>query len=349
MSVNPLRKNKLFNPKGDRDFDKRRLINGNSTNLFELNNIKYDWAMKLYRAMMNNFWIPEEIPLGNDAKDYKVLTDAEKRGFDKVISFLVFLDSLQTANLPNFAEFVTAPEVNLCLSVHSFQEAVHSQSYGYILDTVVEASKRDLIYNYWREDEFLMNRNVVVTSIYEEFQNEPTAENFVMAVMANYILEGIYFYSGFSFFYVLARQGKMCGTAQEIRYIQRDELTHMVLFQNILNTLRKENPELFGGDTMNRLLSLMSNAVESEIAWGQYIIKDGVMGLNGEIIDRYIKYLANRRLSNISLPALYPEIKEHPMRWVDSFSAVNEIKTDFFEAKPTAYAKASGVDWDELE
>ena len=100
---------------------------------------------------------------------------------------------------------------------------------------------------------------------------------------------------------------------------------------------------------MNRLLSLMSNAVESEIAWGQYIIKDGVMGLNGEIIDRYIKYLANRRLSNISLPALYPEIKEHPMRWVDSFSAVNEIKTDFFEAKPTAYAKASGVDWDELE
>ena len=194
-----------------------------------------------------------------------------------------------------------------------------------------------------------MNRNVVVTSIYEEFQNDPTPENFVMAIMANYILEGIYFYSGFSFFYVLARQGKMCGTAQEIRYIQRDELMHLVLFQNIFNTLRRENPDLFSGDTTNRLLSLMSNAVESEIAWGQYIIKDGVMGLNGEIIDRYIKYLANRRLSAISMPALYPEIKEHPMQWVDSFSAVNEIKTDFFEAKPTAYAKASGVDWDELE
>lgn len=347
MSV--MSKNKLFNPAGDREFEKRLIINGNSTNLFELNNIKYDWAMKLYRAMMNNFWIPEEIPLGNDAKDYKLLSDAEQRGFDKVISFLVFLDSLQTANLPNFANYVTAPEVNLCLSVQSFQEAVHSQSYGYILDTVVSANKRDLIYNYWREDEFLMNRNIVITSIYEEFAGNPTDQNFILAAMANYILEGIYFYSGFSFFYVLARQGKMCGTAQEIRYIQRDELTHLVLFQNIINTIRKEKPELFDAVTIDRMRSLMRNAVQSEIEWGQYIIRDGVLGLTDEIIDKYIKYLANRRLSNIGMSPLYEEIVDHPMKWVESFSAVNKIKTDFFEAKPTAYSKASNVDWDELE
>lgn len=347
MSV--MSKNKLFNPAGDREFEKRLIINGNSTNLFELNNIKYDWAMKLYRAMMNNFWIPEEIPLGNDAKDYKLLSDAEQRGFDKVISFLVFLDSLQTANLPNFANYVTAPEVNLCLSVQSFQEAVHSQSYGYILDTVVSANKRDLIYNYWREDEFLMNRNIVITSIYEEFAGNPTDQNFILAAMANYILEGIYFYSGFSFFYVLARQGKMCGTAQEIRYIQRDELTHLVLFQNIINTIRKEKPELFDAGTIDRMRSLMRNAVQSEIEWGQYIIRDGVLGLTDEIIDKYIKYLANRRLSNIGMSPLYEEIVDHPMKWVESFSAVNKIKTDFFEAKPTAYSKASNVDWDELE
>lgn len=298
---------------------------------------------------MNNFWIPEEIPLGNDAKDYKMLSDAEQRGFDKVISFLVFLDSLQTANLPNFSEFITAPEVNLCLSVQSFQEAVHSQSYGYVLDTVVSANKRDLIYNYWREDEFLMNRNLVITSIYEEFANNPSEQNFVLALMANYILEGIYFYSGFSFFYVLARQEKMCGTAQEIRYIQRDELTHLVLFQNIINTTRKENPHLFTEETNEKLLELMDSAVKSEIEWGQYIIRDGVLGLTDEIIDRYIRFLANKRLKAIGLKELYPEIVDHPMKWVDSFSAVNQIKTDFFEAKPTAYSKASAVDWDELD
>ncbi len=346
MSMN---KNKLFNPDGDREFEKRRLIQGNSTNLYELNNIRYDWAMTLYRAMMNNFWIPEEIPLGNDAKDYKLLSDAEQIGFDKVISFLVFLDSLQTANLPNFAAYVTAPEVNLCLTVQTFQEAVHSQSYGYILDTVVTAPKRDLIYNYWREDEFLMNRNMVITSIYEEFSKDPSEDNFLMALMANYILEGIYFYSGFSFFYVLARQGKMCGTAQEIRYIQRDELTHLVLFQNIFNTLKKERPELFTGDAENRLRSLMDSAVENEISWGKYIIKDGVLGLTDELIDKYIRYLANRRLSAIGMEALYPEFTKHPMEWVEAFSSVNEIKTDFFEARPSAYSKASNVDWDELE
>ncbi len=349
MSQTDLSRNKLFNPEGERAFEKRRLIGGNSTNLLELSNIKYEWAMKLYRAMMNNFWIPEEIPLGNDAKDYKVLSDAEQTGYDKVISFLVFLDSLQTANLPNFTQFVTAPEVNLCLTLQTFQEAVHSQSYGYILDTVVSASKRDQIYNYWREDEFLLNRNMVITSIYEEFEQSPSRENFVLALMANYILEGIYFYSGFSFFYVLARQGKMCGTAQEIRYIQRDELTHLVLFQNIITTLRKENPELFGEEALNKMSSLMSNAVESEIQWGKYIIKDGILGLTDTIIEKYIRYLSNRRMENIGLKSLYPDQMEHPMRWVDSFSSVNQIKTDFFEAKPTAYSKASNVDWDELD
>ena len=101
-------KNKLFNPAGDREFEKRLIIGGGNSILFELNNIKYDWAMKLYRAMMNNCGYQKKCITGNDAKDYKLLSEAEQRGFDKVISFLVFLDSLQTANLPNFADYVTA-------------------------------------------------------------------------------------------------------------------------------------------------------------------------------------------------------------------------------------------------
>ncbi|MCJ8347122.1 ribonucleotide-diphosphate reductase subunit beta [bacterium] len=344
-----MKKNKLFNSDGDRDFGKRKLIGGNSTNLFELNNIKYDWAMTIYRGMMNNFWIPEEIPLGNDAKDYKLLSDAEQGAYDKVISFLVFLDSLQTANLPNFAQYVTAPEVNLCLTVQAFQEAVHSQSYGYILDTVVSASKRELIYNYWREDPFLMKRNLIITKSYEDFTENPTEESFALGLMANYILEGIYFYSGFSFFYVLARQEKMCGTAQEIRYIQRDELTHLVLFQNMINTLKQEKPELFTKEIKEKMMNLMREAVENEIAWGQYIIRDGILGLTDELIDRYIKYLSNRRMMSIGFPVLYPDITKNPMAWVDSFSSVNQLKTDFFEAKPTAYSKASNLDWDDLD
>ncbi|WP_202078405.1 ribonucleotide-diphosphate reductase subunit beta [Caldalkalibacillus salinus] len=343
-----LSKKKLFNEHGERDWGKRRMIGGNTTNLIELNNVKYEWAYKMYRAMMNNFWIPEEIPLAQDAKDYETLTEAERTSYDKILSFLIFLDSLQTANLPNINEYITAPEVNLCLTVHTFQEAVHSQSYGYILDSVCRPEVREKIYNEWREDEHLLNRNRFITDLYEQFIAEPSDRNLVKTVMANYILEGIYFYSGFSFFYALARQGKMNGTATEIKYIQRDELTHLALFQGIFRELRQENTTLFTPDLIEELRDMMHTAVEHEIRWGQYIINNQVQGLSNEAIELYIKYLANQRLKRLDLEVLFPEVQEHPLQWVENFNQLNGTKTDFFESKVTNYSKASNLDWDDL-
>ncbi len=343
-----LQKKKLFNEHGDRDWGKRRMIGGNTTNLIELNNVKYEWATKMYRTMMNNFWIPEEIPLAQDAKDYKNLTAAERQSYDKIISFLIFLDSLQTANLPNINEYITAPEVNLCLTVHTFQEAVHSQSYSYILDSVCSAEVRDRIYNEWREDERLLRRNRFITDLYEQFIADPSVTNLIRTIMANYILEGIYFYSGFSFFYALGRQGKMLGTVSEIKYIQRDELTHLALFQGIFREIRKENPVYFTPELMEDLRQMMKTAVETEIAWGQYITNNRIAGLSNEILDRYIKFLSNERLKKLGLDILYPEIDEHPMKWVESFSNMNGMKTDFFEQKVTNYSKSSNLNWDEL-
>jgi ribonucleoside-diphosphate reductase beta chain len=343
-----LKKKKLFNEHGDRDWGKRRMIGGNTTNLIELNNVKYDWATKMYRNMMNNFWIPEEIPLAQDAKDYKFLTPHERQGYDKIISFLIFLDSLQTSNLPNINEYITAPEVNLCLTVQTFQEAVHSQSYSYILDSVCSAEVRDDIYNQWREDKHLLRRNRFITDLYEKFIEDPSTENLLRAIMANYILEGIYFYSGFSFFYSLGRQGKMLGTVSEIKYIQRDELTHLALFQNIFREIRKENPEMFTNELIEDLRNMMKTAVEHEIEWGQYITNDMMNGLSNEIIDQYIKYLSNERLKMLGLEILYPEVVEHPMKWVENFSNMNSMKTDFFEQKVTNYSKSSSLNWDDL-
>ncbi|WP_240420908.1 ribonucleotide-diphosphate reductase subunit beta [Paenibacillus periandrae] len=343
-----LKKKKLFNEHGDRDWGKRRMIGGNTTNLIELNNVKYDWATKMYRNMMNNFWIPEEIPLAQDAKDYKFLSPHERQGYDKIISFLIFLDSLQTSNLPNINEYITAPEVNLCLTVQTFQEAVHSQSYSYILDSVCSAEVRDDIYNQWREDKHLLRRNRFITDLYEKFIEDSSTTNLLRAIMANYILEGIYFYSGFSFFYSLGRQGKMLGTVSEIKYIQRDELTHLALFQNIFREIRKENPEIFTNELIDDLRQMMKTAVEHEIEWGQYITNDMMNGLSNEIIDQYIKYLSNERLKMLGLEILYPEVVEHPMKWVENFSNMNSMKTDFFEQKVTNYSKSSSLNWDDL-
>ena len=126
-----LTKKPLFNENGDIEVVKRRMIGGNTTNLNDFNNLKYAWVSNWYRQAMNNFWIPEEINLNQDVKDYrKALTPPERRAYDKVLSFLVFLDSIQTANLPNIGAYITANEVNLCLNIQTFQEAVHSQSYG---------------------------------------------------------------------------------------------------------------------------------------------------------------------------------------------------------------------------
>jgi ribonucleoside-diphosphate reductase beta chain len=343
-----LEKKKLFNEHGDRDWGKRRMIGGNTTNLIELNNVKYEWATKMYRTMMNNFWIPEEIPLSQDAKDYKLLTQAEQQSYDKIISFLIFLDSLQTANLPNINEYITAPEVNLCLTVQTFQEAVHSQSYSYILDSVCSAEARDQIYNQWREDKHLLKRNRFITDLYESFVEDPSTTNLLRTIMANYILEGIYFYSGFSFFYALGRQGKMLGTVSEIKYIQRDELTHLALFQNIFREIRKENPECFTSELIEDLRGMMATAVEHETTWGQYITRNQISGISDEILDLYIRFLANERLSKLGLEILYPEVTEHPMRWVESFSNMNGMKTDFFEQKVTNYSKSSNLNWDDI-
>lgn len=340
-----LKKKPLFNPEGDVDVISRRMIGGNTTNLNDFNNMKYSWVSNWYRQAMNNFWVPEEINLGQDIKDYPHLPKAERRAYDKILSFLVFLDSIQTANLPNVSAYITANEVNLCISIQIFQEAVHSQSYSYMLDTICQPQERNDVLYQWKNDEHLLKRNKFIGDLYNAFQEEQSVVNFMRVVIANYILEGIYFYSGFMFFYNLGRNNLMPGSAQEIRYINRDENTHLWLFRNIVQELRKENPELFTEELQNMYREMIKEGCEQEIAWGQYVIGDDVQGLTKDMIASYIKYLGNLRASNIGLERIYEGHDEEPesMQWVSQYSNANLIKTDFFEARSTAYAKSGAL------
>ena len=186
-----LAKKPLFNPDGDTDVRLRRMIGGNTTNLNDFNNMRYSWVSGWYRQAMNNFWIPEEISLAQDVKDYPRLDAAERTAYDKILSFLVFLDSIQTANLPNLGEYITANEVNLCLNIQTFQECVHSQSYSYMLDTICSPTQRDNILYQWKTDEHLLRRNTFIGECYNAFQREKSPEALLRALMANYILEGV--------------------------------------------------------------------------------------------------------------------------------------------------------------
>lgn len=349
---------KLFNPEGSDNLNERKLIGGNSTNLFNLNNVKYSWGNKLYRSMMENFWIPEKVSLTDDKVDYQKLTKEERRAYNGILSFLVFLDSIQTHNLPNVADFITAPEVKLPLMVQTYQEGIHSQSYAYIIESAIPKEEKEKIYNFWRTDKALLERNKYIASIYqdlldqdqEELDEKSLKEYQAKVIMADYILEGIYFYNGFNFFYNLASRNMMTGTKDIIKYIHRDELTHCALFKQIIKTMQKEDKKFFDNEVV---YDMFKKAVEHEIAWGQHIIGDNILGMSQNSIKGHTYWLANRRLKDIGLEEIFPAVSENPFRHLTKIADVNadaSSKGNFFETTVTSYNQSSVFDdWNDLK
>jgi len=339
-----MERKKVYNPNSEESVNQRKIFGGDPTGIFELNKIKYQWAYKLWDIMLNNTWFPKEVDMTGDVRDYKNLSEAEKHAYDKALSQLIFMDSLQTNNLiDNVNPYITSPEINLILVRQAFEEALHAQSYAVMVDSI--STNTEEIYDMWRQDKRLKYKNDNIAKVYEELAANPTDEGIVKAMFANQILEGIYFYSGFTFFYTLARSGKMLGSAQMIRFIQRDEITHLLIFQNMINATRKERPELFTKELIDDVYEMFRQAVDLEVAWGQYITEGQLLGLTDEIIDQYIKYLADQRLKAVGLEKLYNV--SHPIKWVDNFSKFNDQKTNFFEGNVTNYSKGS-LDFDDF-
>jgi ribonucleoside-diphosphate reductase beta chain len=333
-----IERKRIYNPNSKEHVNERKIFGGDPTGIFELNDIKYQWAYNLWDMMLNNTWFPKEVDMTADVRDYKQLTEAEKNAYDKALSQLIFMDSLQTNNLiDNVNPYITAPEINLILVRQAFEEALHSQSYAVMVDSI--SQNTDEIYDMWRKDMQLKGKNDYIAKVYEELAENPSDTQIVKAMFANQILEGIYFYSGFTFFYTLARSGKMLGSAQMIRFIQRDEITHLLIFQNMINATKRERPELFTPELIDDVYDMFEKAVDLEISWGQYITEGQILGLTNDIIEQYIKHLADQRLHAVGLKKLYNA--EHPIKWVDDFSKFNDQKTNFFEGNVANYSKGS--------
>ncbi|MCF6341035.1 MAG: ribonucleotide-diphosphate reductase subunit beta [Sulfurimonas sp.] len=333
-----MNRKKIYNPQSTEHVNDRKIFGGDPTGIFELNNIKYQWAYNLWEVMLNNTWFPKEVDMTRDVNDYKNITQSEKNAYDKALSQLIFMDSLQTNNLiDNVNPYVTSPEINLILVRQSFEEALHSQSYAVMVDSISTNSEE--IYELWRTDMMLKSKNDAIASIYEELSANPTEHNFLKACFANQILEGIYFYSGFAYLYTLARSGKMLGSAQMIRFIQRDEVTHLVLFQNLINTIRKERSDLFTDKLKEEVIVMFKQAVKLESDWGKYITQGQILGLTDDIVEQYIQFLADDRLEAVGFEKLYNV--DNPIKWVDDFSKFNDQKTNFFEGTVANYSKGS--------
>ncbi|GAA8642218.1 ribonucleotide-diphosphate reductase subunit beta [Helicobacter pylori] len=329
---------KIYNPDSTESVNERKIFGGNPTSMFDLNKIKYQWADHLWKTMLANTWFAEEVSMNDDKRDYLKLSTEEKIGYDRALAQLIFMDSLQTNNLiDNINPFITSPEINLCLVRQAYEEALHSHAYAVMVESI--SANTEEIYDMWRNDMQLKSKNDYIAQVYMELAKNPTEENILKALFANQILEGIYFYSGFSYFYTLARSGKMLGSAQMIRFIQRDEVTHLILFQNMINALRNERADLFTPQLINEVIGMFKKAVEIEASWGDYITQGKILGLTSSLIEQYIQFLADSRLSKVGIAKVYGV--QHPIKWVESFSSFNEQRSNFFEARVSNYAKGS--------
>ena len=342
-----INKNPIFNPAGNDDVAARTIIKGATTGLFNLNATKYPWAKSLYRIMIGNFWIPEKVSgLKDDARMFHIdLSPDEQRAYKGILSFLIFLDSIQTVNLPNFSDYITSPEVNLLLALQTYQEAIHSQSYATILETVVESKERDEIYYFWRRDAILFKRNKYIGQMYQDFIDEPSEKNFFRGIIANFLLEAIYFYNGFAFFDTLVNNMKMLATGRMIAYIRRDELTHVTLFANIIREIRKEFPGIYNENTIREM---MSTAVTQDIEWSKHILGNRLPGINAETTRMYTTWLANKRLEMLNIVPLYPEVVETPYKHLDRLQDMSSDKSNFFETTVVNYTQSSNLQgsWD---
>jgi ribonucleoside-diphosphate reductase beta chain len=335
----PLEKIKLLNT----DFPNKStgLINGQSSGLLNWNDIAYPQMYTIYQTLLSNFWKAQEINMQDDIKQWDQLSSKEQDVFLRINTQLASLDSLQTPTMSQVMDYVTDSSCKAIFAVISQQEAVHNESYSYVLSSLVPVREQNDRFNQAKDDPMVMKRNEIILGAYEKFREAPTPQSLFELCVNSINLEGIYFYAGFAFFYNLARQQKMLKTSTMISYIQRDEMQHAYFISMFLRLLLAENPDLHTKENIQYMYDSIDQAVKLEKEWAHYILK-GIEGIDLLEFEGYIEYLANKRLRQVGLDNLYDD-RENPMPWIHVYSdeMINDTKSDFFEQKSRTYTKVS--------
>lgn len=340
MEINtPLKKIKLLNPESPNK--STGIVNGASSGLLNWNDIAYPQMYDLYQALLSNFWKAQEINMQDDIKQWDLLSPVEQDVFLRINTQLACLDSLQTPTMSQVMDYVTDSSFKAIFAVISQQEAVHNESYSYILSSLVPLREQNERFNQAKIDPVVRKRNQLILNAYEEFRQNPSPLNLFKLGVNSINLEGIYFYAGFAFFYHLARQQKMLKTSTMISYIQRDEMQHAYFISQFIRILLAENPELNTEENIRYVYETIGEAVKLEKEWAR-IVFEKIEGIDIEEFGDYVEYLANKRLRQLGLQNLYEE-RDNPMPWIHVFSdeMINDTKSDFFEQKSRTYSKVT--------
>jgi len=331
----------------------KRIING-STDVNQLVPFKYKWAWEKYLAGCANHWMPQEINMTRDIalwKDPNGLTEDERRIIMRNLGFFVTADSLAANNivLGTYRQ-ITAPECRQYLLRQAFEEAIHTHAYQYIVESL--GLDQAEIFNAYHEvksirdkDEFLIPFIDVLTDpSFETGTPENDQKLLRSLIVFACIMEGLFFYVGFTQILAMGRQNKMTGAAEQYQYILRDESLHCNFGIDMINQIKLENPHLWTSEFKEELRGLFEKAVELEYRYAEDTMPRGVLGLNAPMFKGYLRYICNRRCMQIGLEAMFPN-EENPFPWMSEMIDLKKER-NFFETRVIEYQTGGALSWE---
>lgn len=329
----------------------KRLINCTTVDVNQLMPLKYKWAWEHYLNGCANHWMPTEVPMAKDIELWKSnkLSQDERLVIMRNLGFFSTAESLVANNIVlAIFKYVTNPEARQYLLRQAFEEAIHTHTFHYIVESL--ALDEGEIFNMYNEvnsihakDHFEMK---LTESIMESDFSTDTLEGkqkFLENLIGFYIImEGIFFYSGFAMILSFNRQNKMTGIAEQFQYILRDETVHLNFGIDLINGIKEENPEVWTPEFQQHILSLIMEAVELEAQYAADCLPKGILGLNAPMFREYSRYIGDRRLERIGLKAQYGA--KNPFPWMSETIDLGKEK-NFFETRVTEYQSAATLSW----
>jgi ribonucleoside-diphosphate reductase beta chain len=331
----------------------KRIINGR-TDVNQLVPFKYKWAWEKYLATCANHWMPQEVNMSRDIatwKDPNGLSDDERRIIMRNLGFFVTADSLAANNIVlGTYRHITAPECRQFLLRQAFEEAIHTHAYQYIVESL--GLNESEIFNAYNEVASIRDKDQFLIPFIEAIMDpgfrtgtlEDDQTLLKSLIVFACLMEGLFFYVGFTQILALGRQNKMTGASTQYQYILRDESMHCNFGIDLINQIKLENPMLWTAEFKAEIKTLFLKAVDLEYRYAEDTMPRGVLGMNASMFKGYLRYIANRRATQIGLEALFPN-EENPFPWMSEMIDLKK-EGNFFEVRVTEYQSGGALSWD---
>jgi ribonucleoside-diphosphate reductase beta chain len=296
---------------------------------------RYPWAYDAWLTQQRVHWLPEEVPLADDVKDWqKNLTAAERNLLTQIFRFFTQADvEVNNCYMKHYSQVFKPTEVLMMLSAFSNIETIHIAAYSHLLDTVGMPEAEYTAFLKYKEmkDKY---------DYMHAFSVENKTEIAKTLAAFGAFTEGLQLFASFAILMNFPRYNKMKGMGQIISWSVRDETLHCLSIIRLFRTFVQENPEIWTEQLQREITEICTTIVEHEDAFIDLAFElGGVEGLDAEQTKRYIRFIADRRLQQLGLEPHY-NIEKNPLPWLDEM--LNAIEhTNFFENRATEYSKAS--------